>query len=135
VAGWLPPGVWRTAFALLDGTERPVQRPKKPSSRKAKYSGKKKRHTAAHQLITDDKKRILVVGPAHHGCKHDKRIYDEIRIDRPPDILALADLGSVGTTLETPLKTLKKNPLTKEDQDYNTWHSKRRIGWITVSGG
>lgn len=115
-------------YLMIDGTERPVQRPKKPSARKAKYSGKKKRHTASHQVITDDKKRILAVGPAHHGRKHDKRIYDETRIDRPPDVLTLGDLGYVGTTLEIPLKTSKKKPLTKEEQKYNTWHSKLRVG-------
>ena len=115
-------------YLMIDGTERPVRRPKKPSARKAKYSGKKKRHTASHQIITDDKKRIVVVGSAHHGRKHDKRIYDETRVDRPPDILVLGDLGYLGTTLEIPLKTSKKIPLTKEEKGYNTWHSKLRIG-------
>lgn len=115
-------------YLMIDGTERPVRHPKKPSAGKAKYSGKKKKHTASHQIITDDKKRILAVGCAHHGRKHDKRIYDETRIDRPPDILVLGDLGYLGTTLEIPLKKSKKNPLTTEEQDYNTWHSKLRIG-------
>ena len=59
-------------YLMIDGTERPVQRPKTPSKRKAKYSGKKKRHTASHQIITDDKKRILAVGSAQPGRKHDK---------------------------------------------------------------
>ena len=115
-------------YLMIDGTERPVRRPKKPSARKAKYSGKKKKHTASHQIITDDKKRILAVGCAHHGRKHDKRIYDETRIDKPPDILVLGDLGYLGTSLEIPLKTSKKKPLTKEERNYNTWHSKLRIG-------
>lgn len=115
-------------YLMIDGTERPVQRPQKPSARKAKYSGKKKRHTVSHQIITDDKKRILAVGPAHHGRKHDKRIYDETRVDKPPDVLTLGDLGYLGTTLEIPLKASKKKPLTKEQKDYNTWHAKLRIG-------
>ncbi len=68
-------------YLMIDGTERPVQRPQKPSARKSKYSGKKKRHTVSHQIITDDKKRILAVGAANHGRKHDKRIYDESRVD------------------------------------------------------
>ncbi|WP_419903507.1 transposase domain-containing protein [Kiloniella sp.] len=50
------------------------------------------------------------------------------RVERPPDVLALGNLGYVGTTLEVPLKTSKKKPLTKEEQKYNTWHSKLRIG-------
>ena len=115
-------------YLMIDGTGRPVRRPKKSSARRAKYSGKKKKHTASHQIITDGKKRILVVGCAHHGRKHDKRIYDEAHIEKPPDRLVLGDLGSLGTSLEMPLKASKKTRLTKEEQNYNTWHSKRRIG-------
>ena len=102
-------------YLMIDGTERPVQRPKKGSARKEKYSGKKKEHTACHQVVTDNKKRILAVGFAHPGHKHDKRIYDETRVDRPPDVLVIGDLGYVGTTLEVPLKRSKNRPLTKEE--------------------
>lgn len=115
-------------YLMIDGTERPVQRPKTPSKRKAKYSGKKKRHTASHQIITDDKKRILAVGPAQHGRKHDKRIYDEARVDKPPGVLVLGDLRYLGTSLEVPIKASKNYPLTKEQKTYNTWHAKLRIG-------
>ena len=115
-------------YLMIDGTERPVQRPKTPSKRKAKYSGKKKRHTASHQIITDDKKRILAVGSAQPGRKHDKRIYDEARVDKPPGVLVLGDLGYLGTSLETPIKASKNHPLTKEQKSYNTWHAKLRIG-------
>lgn len=115
-------------YLMIDGTERPVLRPKTPSKRKSKYSGKKKRHTAQHQIITDDKKRILAVGSAQHGRKHDKRIYDEARVDRPPGVLVLGDLGYLGTSLEVPFKTSKNHPLTKEQKAYNTWHAKLRIG-------
>ena len=115
-------------YLMIDGTERPVQRPQRPSLRKKKYSGKKKRHTVSHQIITDDKKRILAVGPAHYGRKHDKHIYDKTRVDRPPDILVLGDLGYLGTTLEIPLKASKNKPLTQHQKDYNTWHAKLRIG-------
>jgi len=115
-------------YLMIDGTERPVQRPSNRSKRRSKYSGKKKRHTASHQIITDNKKRILAVGPAQHGRKHDKRIYDEARVDKPPDVLALGDLGYLGTTLEIPLKSSKKTPLRKEEKDDNTWHAKLRVG-------
>ena len=64
-------------YLMIDGTGRPVQRPGTPSRRRARYSGKKKRHTASHRIITDDRKRILAVGPAQPGRKHDKRVYDE----------------------------------------------------------
>ena len=115
-------------YLMVDGTERPVQRPKKPAHRKAKYSGKKKRHTASHQIITDDKKRILAVGPAQPGRAHDKRIYDDARVDKPPGVLVLGDLGYLGTSLEVPRKASKNHPLTDEQKNYNTWHAKLRIG-------
>lgn len=115
-------------YLMIDATERPVQRPQKPSDRRAKYSGKKKRHTAKHQIITDSNKRILAVGAAQKGRKHDKRIYDETRVDRPPDMLVLGDLGYLGTSLEIPLKASKNHPLTVQDKDYNTWQAKLRIG-------
>ena len=42
--------IFKITCRPMDGTERPVQRPQKPSWRKATYSGKKKRHTAKHPL-------------------------------------------------------------------------------------
>ncbi len=77
-------------YPVIDGAGHPVQRPGTPSRRKARYSGKKKRHTASHRIITDDRKRILAVGPAQPGRKHDKRIYDEARVDKPPVCLSRA---------------------------------------------
>lgn len=115
-------------YLMVDGTERPVQRPQKPGARKKSYSGKKKRHTAVHQIVTDDKKRILAVGPAQDGRKHDKKIYDESRLEKPPDALGLGDLGYQGTTLEIPIKKPKKKELSKEDKKYNSWLSGLRIG-------
>ena len=115
-------------YLMIDGTERPVQRPPKPSQRKAKYSGKKKRHTVSHQVITDDQKRVLAVGPAQPGRPHDKRIYDEARVDKPPGVLVPGDLGYLGTSLEVPLKASKNHPLTDDQKTYNTWHAKLRIG-------
>jgi hypothetical protein len=115
-------------YLMVDGTERPIQRPKKPGKHKKSYSGKKKRHTAVHQIITDNHKRILAVGPAQKGSKYDKRIFDESRVVKPPDVLVLGDLGYLGTEAETPIKTRKKKVLSKGDKAYNQWHSSLRIG-------
>ena len=115
-------------YLMIDGTERPFQRPQKPSQRKAKYSGKKKRHTVSHLVITDDQKRVLAVGPAQPGRTHDKRIYDEARVDKPPGVPVPGDLGYLGTSLEVPLKASKNHPLTDDQKTYNTWHAKLRIG-------
>ena len=115
-------------YLLVDGTERPIQRPQKRGARKKHYSGKKKRNTVVHQIVTDDKKRIVAVGPAQQGSKHDKRIYDESRLERPPDAMCLGDLAYQGTQCETPIKKQKKKELSKEDKKYNTWFASLRIG-------
>lgn len=115
-------------YLIVDGTERPVHRPKSPGKRKKSYSGKKKRHTAVHQIITDHNKRILAVGPAQEGRKHDKRIFDESRVIKPPDIMVLGDLGYLGTAFEVPIKKPKKKALSKEAKAYNRWHSGLRVG-------
>jgi len=118
----------------MDCTERPVQRPKKPSKRKKTYSGKKKRHTASHQIITDNNKRILAVGPAQQGRKHDKRMYDESHLEKPPDMLVLADLGYLGISFETPLKKPRKTTRNLDDKAYNKWHAGLRIGFEHAIG-
>jgi len=115
-------------YLMVDGTERPVHRSKEAGKRKKSYSGKKKRHTAVHQIITDNNKRILAVGPAQDGRKHDKRIFDESRVVKPPDIIVLGDLGYLGTAFEVPIKKPKKKALSKEDKAYNRWHSGLRVG-------
>ncbi len=115
-------------YLMVDGTERPIQRSKKPGKRKKNYSGKKKKHTNVHQIVTDNNKRILAVGPAQKGSKHDKRIFDESRVIKPTDMMVLGDLGYLGTDFEIPIKKPKKKALSKEDKRYNRWHSGLRVG-------
>lgn len=115
-------------YLMVDGTERPIYRPQKPGKRKKKYSGKKKRHTAVHQIVTDNNKRILAVGPAQEGRRHDKAIYDETRLEKPPDMMTLGDLGYLGTSFEIPIKKPKNKEISKADKKYNRWFSGLRAG-------
>jgi len=115
-------------YLMVDGTERPIHRSKKPGKRKENYSGKKKQHTKVHQIITDNNKRILAVGPAQKGAKHDKKIFDQSRVVKPPDMMVLGDLGYLGTDFEIPIKKPKKKKISKEDKEYNRWHSGLRVG-------
>jgi hypothetical protein len=115
-------------YLMIDCTERPVQRPQKPGKRKKTCSGKKKRHTVSHQIITDNNKRILAVGPAQQGRKHDKRIYDESHLEKPPDMLVLVDLGYIGAPFETPLKKLRAAARSTAGKVYDKWHAGLRIG-------
>ena len=41
---------------IIDGTERPISRPKDKERQKLNYSGKKKRHTRKHIAAVDEKR-------------------------------------------------------------------------------
>ena len=49
---------------MIDGTERPISSPKDQEKQKSHYSGKKKRHTRKHLVMTDQDKRVLVLTKA-----------------------------------------------------------------------
>ncbi len=52
---------------MIDGTERPIQRPQDQQKQKDDYSGKKKRHTCKHLILTDRERRVLVLSPIVRG--------------------------------------------------------------------
>ncbi|GHU19547.1 hypothetical protein FACS189472_09490 [Alphaproteobacteria bacterium] len=56
---------------FIDGTERPIQRPRKQKLLRRRYSGKKKRHTRKNTIICNEKKEILFVSPSKDGRVHD----------------------------------------------------------------
>ncbi|NET30302.1 transposase family protein [Okeania sp. SIO1I7] len=55
---------------MVDGTERPIQRPQDQQKQKSHYSGKKKRHTRKHLILTDRERRVLVLSKAREGKVH-----------------------------------------------------------------
>jgi len=56
---------------FIDGTERPVERSKNKEKQKQDYSGKKKRHTRKNIIVSDEKKRVLILTKTDPGSKHD----------------------------------------------------------------
>jgi hypothetical protein len=56
---------------FLDGTERPTQRPQHAGQQRARYSGKKKRHTVKHVIGNEANKRIVLLGEMQGGRVHD----------------------------------------------------------------
>ncbi len=62
---------------LIDGTERPIRRPKDNDKQKENYSGKKKMHTRKNIIISDKKKRIGYVSPTMNGKRHDYGMFKE----------------------------------------------------------
>lgn len=83
---------------ILDGTERPVQRPKDSQKQKEHYSGKKKRHTRQHITGSTRNKRVIVLTKAQPGKIHDKRQLDEAElVENIPDAVSVeGDLGFQG---------------------------------------
>ncbi|HEY9653937.1 MAG TPA: transposase family protein [Crinalium sp.] len=112
------PGVKRV---MIDGTERPIQRPQAPQAQTNHYSGKKKRHTRKHLAAVNETKRVLVLSKAHEGKLHDKRFHDEAAIaGRILDAIPIeVELGFLG--------------LQKEYDNIHLPHKKPRGGQLSVT--
>ena len=111
---------------MIDGTERPISRPKDKERQKLNYSGKKKRHTRKHIAAVDEKKRVLILSKAREGKVHDKRAHDEddfvgsIRLEIPIE----ADSGFLGLqkqyeNIHLPHKKPKDGELNEIQQEEN----------------
>jgi len=115
---------------FVDGTERPIQRPKDNERQKENYSGKKKMHTRKNLIISDKKRRIGYVGPTVEGKRHDYRMFkDEFPPPSeifPKGVALWMDLGFVGVEKDYPDATVmmpKKKPKGKElTDDAKAWN-------------
>jgi hypothetical protein len=127
---------------MIDGTERPIQRPKDKDKQKSHYSGKKKRHTRKHLVITDQDKRVLVLSEARVGKVHDKKQLDEAKlVDCIPDEIPIhVDLGFQGlqkefVNIKIPDKKPRGKELTEEQKQSNREKSSERVKCEhTISG-
>lgn len=111
---------------FLDGTERRVQKPKNLKKRAKLYSGKKKTTTRKNIIVSNERKRILVLTPTKSGRRHDKRIADKFQIVQniPEDVVVWTDTGFQGIkhmhpNTVMPAKATKKKPLTQEQKENN----------------
>lgn len=100
---------------FIDGTERPIQRPKDRAKQKENYSGKKKAHTRKNILIVDKNRQIGYLSPPAEGKKHDYGMFKE-RFPPglfPKSITLWLDLGFTGVETDYPAATVmmpKKKP-------------------------
>lgn len=83
---------------FIDGTERPIQRPKNAEKQKANYSGKKHRHTRKNLIISDRNKRIGLLSKTVAGRTHDFSILKEHAPPKyiPVTVRQRVDLGFKG---------------------------------------
>lgn len=89
---------------FIDGTERPVQRPKDKDQQKANYSGKKKRHTRKNLIMSTRKKRIGFLSKTVAGKQHDFSVLKEHAPPKyiPVNVRQRVDLGFKGYQAQYP---------------------------------
>jgi Helix-turn-helix of DDE superfamily endonuclease/DDE superfamily endonuclease len=82
---------------IVDGVERPRQRPKNRKKQVLHYSGKKKLHTDKNiVLVRTRSKRVSYLSPTLPGVVHDKALADWVNIQYPSVALLRSDLGFYG---------------------------------------
>lgn len=125
------PGVERV---MIDGTERPIQRPQDPQRQKQHYSGKKRRHTRKHLAAVDQNKRVLVLSKAREGTVHDKKLHDQDDIAGfVPDAIPIElDLGFLGVdkqydNIRIPQRKPKGGELSEAQKQSNRVLSQSRV--------
>jgi hypothetical protein len=126
---------------IIDGTERPIQRPKNKQRQREFYSGKKKRHTVKNVVIADRRTRkIKALSRTRPGKMNDKRVADEEQYCFPKGSTLWKDTGFQGyeppniTTIQ-PRKRPRKGTLTDEEKARNTEISRVRVRVEHAIGG
>ena len=117
---------------LIDGTERPIRRPKNPHDQKQDYSGKKKAHRKKNLLLAGGKK-VVYLGPTSPGSVHDKKLADESALTYPEGALVIGDSAfqgyqPAGVTTWTPKKKPRKRELFDSEKARNRFLSGVRVG-------
>lgn len=118
---------------FIDGTERPIQRPKDATRQKADYSGKKKRHTRKNLIISTRKKRIGFLSKTVSGKEHDMTI---LKAEAPPRVIPVrvtthVDLGFKGLEKQYPdhrISMPQRKPRTRDLTEGQKNRNKRKSG-------
>jgi len=121
---------------FIDGTERPVQRPKDSKQQKDKYSGKKKRHTVKNIIIANKHKRIGFLSKTEGGRQHDFPLFKKHAPPKniPKTVKQHLGLGFKGYQAQFPNHKISipdKKPrireLCKTKKERNTRKSRTRV--------
>lgn len=119
---------------FVDAVERLKQRPKKKKAQQKAYSGKKKAHTRKSVIVSDSKRRVLVVTKQKSGRRHDKRLADKESIFEsiPQEIAVYADTAFTGearahSNIQLPKKRSRGRELTYDEKETNKIISSYRV--------
>jgi hypothetical protein len=116
----------------MDGTDRPIRRPKDQAHQQATYSGRKKRHTVKN-LVINEQRLVRFLSPTVPGSQADKRLAEPlgaVRFPRPK--VVLADSGFEGLKLKNavlvlPTKKPKGQPLWEGYKSFNRLKARLRV--------
>jgi hypothetical protein len=126
---------------LIDGTERPIRRPKDSQRRRDDSSGQKKRHTQKNLVITDKASgQVLGLGPTHAGSRHDQACVDDDGYVFPEGSTLDKDTGFQGYEPEgvrthQPKKKPRGKELTPQEKESNRLISRVRVKVEPSIGG
>lgn len=117
---------------IIDGTERPINRPKDKEKQKSYYSGKKKGHTVKNNLITERGGKVMYLSRTCEGKRHDKKLADEENYRFPSGSKLLQDTGfqgyrPTGATVIQPKKKPRGGELTPDEKLLNRAISSLRV--------
>jgi len=117
---------------FIDGTERPINRPKDKEEQKDYYSGKKKAHTVKNNVITHKGGKVVFLSDTYEGKKHDKKIADEEEYRFPEGSVLGQDTGfqgfaPAGVTIKQPKKKPRNGKLTEAEKERNREISSERV--------
>lgn len=121
---------------FIDGTERPIQRPKDGEKQKANYSGKKKRHTRKNLVMSDRKKRIGFLSKTVEGKRHDFTMLKDLAPPEfiPTNVRQRVDLGFKGYqkqypnhSISMPIRKPRTRELSKTVKEQNAKKSGLRV--------
>lgn len=117
---------------LIDGTERPINRPQDKEKQKRYYSGKKKAHTVKNNVITARGGKLLYLSGTYEGKKNDKKIADVEDYHLPLGSKLLQDTGfqgfqPAGVTVIQPKKKPRNGELTPTEKVINRAISSLRV--------
>jgi len=112
---------------FIDGTERPIQRPRSLKGQRRKYSGKKKRYTRQNTVACDENSKILVISPTKDGRMHDsKQLRKTPLVEHIPKDVAMwmdkaypRDIAKNGNKVMIPHKKPRKRELSDEQKEEN----------------
>jgi len=117
---------------MIDGTDRPINRPQDKADRKKYYSGKKKTHTVKNNVISARGGKVLFLSDTYEGKKHDKKIADEESYMFPAGSVLWQDTGFQGfapdgVRIKQPMKKPRNAELSDAQKEENRQISKIRV--------